>query len=99
MKKRLVFVIPALLLIGFLAIKPPAIGKEQGDVVVTPEATYTPAAKPHLRDFDDEGNEPAHFDEREDREHHDDYEDEDHEGREHHDDHDDEYESDEDGED
>ena len=91
MKKRLVFLVPALLLIGFLAIKPPAIGKEQGDVVVTPEATYTPAAKPHLRDFDDEGNEPAHFDEHEGREPH--------EGREHHDDHDDEYESDEDSED
>jgi len=91
MKKRLVFLVPALLLIGFLAIKPPAIGKEQGDVVVTPEATYTPAAKPHLRDFDDEGNEPAHFDEHEGREPH--------EGREHHDDHDDEYELDEDSED
>ena len=91
MKKRLVFLVPALLLIGFLAIKPPAIGKEQGDVVVTPEVTYTPAAKPHLRDFDDEGNEPAHFDEHEGREPH--------EGREHHDDHDDEYESDEDSED
>ena len=91
MKKRLVFVVPALLLVGFLAIKPPAIGKEQGAVVVTPEATYTPAAKPHLRDFDDEGREPAHFDEREGRDHHQD--------QNHHGEHDDEDESDENSED
>ena len=61
MKKKLVFIIPALLLLGFLAIKPPAIGSEKGDVIVTPEATVTPATKPQLRDFDDEGKRPDHF--------------------------------------
>ncbi len=62
MKKKLVFIIPALLLLGFLAIKPPAIGSEKGDVIVTPEATVTPSTKPKLRDFDDEGKRPDHFD-------------------------------------
>ena len=52
MKKKLVFIIPALLLLGFLAIKPPAIGSEKGDVIVTPEATVTPSTKPKLRDFE-----------------------------------------------
>ncbi len=61
MKKKLVFIIPALLLLGFLAIKPPAIGSEKGDVIVTPEATVTPSTKPKLRDFDDEGKRPDHF--------------------------------------
>ena len=62
MKKKLVFIIPALLLLGFLAIKPPAIGSEKGDVIVTPEATVTPSTKPKLSDFDDEGKRPDHFD-------------------------------------
>jgi hypothetical protein len=61
MKKRLVFIIPALLLLGFLAFKPPAIGSEKGNVIVTPEATVTPSTKPKLRDFDDEGKRPDHF--------------------------------------
>ena len=46
MKRRLLFIIPAVLLLGFLALKPPAIGSEKGDVIVTPEATVTPSAKP-----------------------------------------------------
>ena len=64
MKKKLVFVIPALLLIGFLAIKPPAVGSENKEqVIVTPTSTTTstPLPKPQLRDFDDDGNGPEHF--------------------------------------
>jgi hypothetical protein len=75
------------LLLAFLAFKPPAIGSEKGNVIVTPEATITPSTKPQLRDFDDEGTEPEHFDDHkkhEEQEHHDDELDEDH-GREHHD--------------
>jgi len=49
-------------LVGFLAIKPPAIGGQTGEVIVTPDATITPAAQPNLRDFDDEGNGPDHDD-------------------------------------
>ena len=55
------FLIPILALIGFLAIKPPAIGSEKGEVIVTPEATVTPSTKPQLRDFDDDGKRPDHF--------------------------------------
>ena len=62
MKRRLLFIIPAVLLLGFLALKPPAIGSEKGDVIVTPEATVTPSAKPQLRDFDNDGRGPEHFD-------------------------------------
>ena len=69
MKKRLVFLIPAILLLAFLAFKPPAIGSEKGDVVVTPTSTFTPSAKPHLRDFDDEGGKPKHSLEEEGEEH------------------------------
>ena len=60
MKKKLAFILPAVLFLAFLAFKPPAIGSEKGDVVVTPTSTFTPSAKPHLRDFDDEGREPHH---------------------------------------
>lgn len=60
MKKKLAFIIPTVLFLAFLAFKPPAIGSEKGDVVVTPTSTFTPSAKPHLRDFDDEGREPRH---------------------------------------
>jgi hypothetical protein len=60
MKKKLAFIIPTILFLAFLAFKPPAIGSEKGDVVVTPTSTFTPSAKPHLRDFDDEGREPRH---------------------------------------
>ena len=60
MKKKLAFIIPTVLFLAFLAFKPPAIGSEKGDVVVTPTSTFTPSAKPHLRDFDDEGHEPRH---------------------------------------
>jgi len=87
MKRKLVFIIPGILLLAFLAFKPPAIGSEKGNVIVTPEATITPSTKPQLRDFDDEGTEPEHFDDHkkhEELEHHDDELDEDH-GREHHD--------------
>lgn len=87
MKRKLVFIIPGILLLAFLAFKPPAIGSEKGNVIVTPEATITPSTKPQLRDFDDEGTEPEHFDDNkkhEEQEHHDDELDEDH-GREHHD--------------
>lgn len=56
------FILPSLALIGFLAIKPPAIGNQTGAVIVTPDATITPAAQPNLRDFDDEGNGPDHDD-------------------------------------
>jgi ABC-type Zn2+ transport system substrate-binding protein/surface adhesin len=87
MKRKLVFIIPGILLLAFLAFKPPAIGSEKGNVIVTPEATITPSTKPQLRDFDDEGTEPEHFDDHkkhEEQEHHDDELDEDH-GREHHD--------------
>lgn len=69
MKRKLVFIIPALALIGFLLIKPPAIGSEDKTVVVTPTSTSTPIPNPKLRDFDDEGREPAHFGD-EDDEHH-----------------------------
>ena len=64
MKKRLVFIIPILILLGFLAIKPPAIGSEKKEVVVTPTSTTTstPTAKPNLRDFGDDGSGPAHHD-------------------------------------
>lgn len=64
MKKRLVFIIPILLLLGFLAIKPPAIGSETKQVVVTPTSTTTstPVAKPNLRDFGDDGQGPKHRD-------------------------------------
>lgn len=87
MKRKLVFIIPGILLLAFLAFKPPAIGSEKGNVIVSPEATITPSTKPQLRDFDDEGTEPEHFDDHkkhEEQEHHDDELDEDH-GREHHD--------------
>jgi hypothetical protein len=87
MKRKLVFIIPGILLLAFLAFKPPAIGSEKGNVIVTPEATITPSTKPQLRDFDDEGVEPEHFDDHkkhEEQEHRDDA-DEDH-GRGHHDD-------------
>ena len=60
MKRKLAFIIPTVLFLAFLAFKPPAIGSEKGDVVVTPTSTFTPSAKPHLRDFDDEGREPRH---------------------------------------
>ena len=60
MKRKLAFLIPAILLIAFFAFKPPAIGSEKGDVVVTPTATFTPSAKPHLSDFDDNGRAPKH---------------------------------------
>lgn len=62
MKSKLIFIIPTVALIGFLAIKPPAIGSQSGQVVVTPDATITPAAQPHLRDFDDDGHGPNHED-------------------------------------
>lgn len=61
MKRKLIFLIPVTLLLGFLALKPPAIGSEKGEVIVTPEATVTPSSKPKLRDFDDDGTEPEHF--------------------------------------
>ena len=48
MKKKLVFIIPALLLLGFLAIKPPAIGSEKGDVIVTPEAITSKASPTYV---------------------------------------------------
>jgi hypothetical protein len=85
-KKKLTFLIPIALLLGFLAFKPPAIGSEKGNVIVTPEATVTPSTKPQLRDFDDDGVEPDHFD---DHRKHDEFEHDDgeeHHGREHHDD-------------
>lgn len=75
MKRKLVFIIPSILLLAFLAFKPPAIGSEKGNVIVTPEATITPSTKPQLRDFDDEGTEPEHFDDHrkhEEQEHRDD---------------------------
>jgi len=62
MKSKLIFILPSLALIGFLAIKPPAIGSQTGEVIVTPDATITPAAQPNLRDFDDDGNGPDHDD-------------------------------------
>ncbi|MBU3646428.1 MAG: hypothetical protein FGM49_06450 [Candidatus Nanopelagicaceae bacterium] len=86
MKKKLIFIVPILALIGFLAIKPPAIGSETGKVVVTPEATITPGVQPHIRDFDDDGNGPRHED----------YDDDGDEGDNHHERHHDEDESDED---
>ena len=61
MKRKLIFLIPVALLLGFLALKPPAIGSEKGEVIVTPEATVTPSNKPNLRDFDDDGTGPEHF--------------------------------------
>ena len=61
MKRKLIFLIPVALLLGFLALKPPAIGSEKGEVIVTPEATVTPSVKPQLRDFDDDGVGPEHF--------------------------------------
>jgi hypothetical protein len=62
MKSKFIFILPSLALIGFLAIKPPAIGNSTGEVIVTPDATITPAAQPNLRDFDDDGNGPEHDD-------------------------------------
>ena len=62
MKSKLIFILPSLALVGFLAIKPPAIGSQTGEVIVTPDATITPAAQPNLRDFDDDGNGPDHDD-------------------------------------
>ena len=62
MKKRLIFIIPLLILLGFLAIKPPALGSEKKQVVVTPTSTSTPLSKPNLRDFGDDGKGPAHRD-------------------------------------
>lgn len=62
MKKRLIFIIPLLILLGFLAIKPPALGSERKQVIVTPTSTSTPLSKPNLRDFGDDGNGPAHRD-------------------------------------
>ena len=85
MKKKLAFIVPTILLLAFLAFKPPAIGSEKGDVVVTPTSTFTPTAKPHLRDFDDEGREPRHSVEEEgeglhpDKGHHEDGDENDHE--------------------
>ena len=96
MKKKLIFIVPILALVGFLAIKPPAIGSETGKVVVTPEATITPGVQPHIRDFDDDGNGPRHEDYDDDgdfRKHHNEDGDED---GDHHEKHDDEHESDED---
>ena len=61
MKRKLIFLIPVALLLGFLSLKPPAIGSEKGEVIVTPEATVTPSVKPQLRDFDDDGVGPEHF--------------------------------------
>ena len=87
MKRKLVFIIPGIFLLAFLSFKPPAIVSEKGNVIVTPEATITPSTKPQLRDFDDEGTEPEHFDDHrkhEEQEHRDDA-DEDH-GRGHDDD-------------
>lgn len=60
MRKKFAFLI-SIALLGFLALKPPAIGSEKGQVIVTPEVTVTPSTKPHLRDFDDEGDGPKHF--------------------------------------
>ena len=79
MKRRISFLIPIALLLGFLALKPPAIGSEKGEVIVTPEATVTPLTKPQLRDFDDEGTEPEHFED------HRKGEEADHQGLSHHD--------------
>ena len=96
MKKKLIFVVPILALVGFLAIKPPAIGSETGKVVVTPEATITPGVQPHIRDFDDDGHGPRHEDYDDDgdfRKHHDEDRDE---ADDHHERHHDEDESDED---
>lgn len=88
MKRKLIFLIPVALLLGFLALKPPAIGSEKGEVIVTPEATVTPSSKPKLRDFDDDGAKPDHFEDHrkhEEGEHHksgeiDDGEDDHHDG-------------------
>ena len=92
MKRKLILLIPVALLLGFLALKPPAIGSEKGQVIVTPEATVTPSAKPKLQDFDDDGVGPEHF---EDHRKHEEGEDD---GRRHHDrdHHDDDRESDDD---
>lgn len=68
MKQKLVFIVPIFALLGFLAIKPPAIGSEQKSVVVTPTSTSTPLSQPKLRDFDDDGNGPRHFGDDEDGE-------------------------------
>ena len=62
MKSKLIFIVPTLALFGFLAIKPPAIGNSTGAVIVTPDATITPAAQPNLRDFDEDGQGPDHDD-------------------------------------
>lgn len=62
MKSKLIFILPGLALVGFLAIKPPVIGSQTGEVIVTPDATITPAAQPNLRDFDDDGKGPDHDD-------------------------------------
>lgn len=65
MKRKLIFIIPIIALLGFLAIKPPAVGQQKEEVIVTPEATITSVPKPHIRDFDDEGREPRHHEARE----------------------------------
>ena len=104
MKSKLIFIIPIFALLGFLAIKPPAVGQQKEEVIVTPEATITSVPKPHIRDFDDEGGEPRHHEEsgiNEDEEY--EYDEDDEEG-EHHEDHgshhdDDDDESDEDDDD
>jgi hypothetical protein len=67
MKQRLVFILPSILLLAFLAFKPPAVGTEQGEVIVTPEATVSPLVKPHIRDFEDDEDGPEHFDDHRDR--------------------------------
>ena len=89
MKKKLIFIIPALALLGFLLIKPPAVGSEQKQVVVTPTSTTTatPVAKPNLRDFDNDGNGPDHHDDMDD--HHGLFGDDHHDGL--HDGHDDDH--------
>ena len=79
MKRKLIFLIPVALLLGFLALKPPAIGSEKGEVIVTPEATVTPSVKPQWRDFDDDGVEPEHFDDHRKHEEHVDHKGGDHE--------------------
>jgi len=56
MKSKLVFLLPTLLLVGFLSIKPPALSKVQNEPLITPTSTTTPDPKPHLRDFDDDGD-------------------------------------------
>jgi hypothetical protein len=113
MKSKLVFVLPTLLLVGFLSIKPPAISKVQNEPLISPTSTTTPDPKPNLRDFDDDGDyqgptqnnstptTPGTLPKPNLNGYGDDDEDDedDHGGRDHHDDDEDEDESDEDGED